>query len=53
MDVPLAEIKRIVSAENFGGMAVLENYLGGLYNRRNRLDLRIANVEKTIAAETR
>jgi DNA-binding transcriptional MerR regulator len=50
MDMPLAEIKRIVLSKDFGGKPALENHLSMLYNRRKRLDLLIANVEQTMAA---
>jgi DNA-binding transcriptional MerR regulator len=50
MDMPLAEIKRLVLAKNFDGKPALEKHLGMLYERRKRLDLLIAHVERTIAA---
>jgi DNA-binding transcriptional MerR regulator len=50
MDMPLAEIKRIVLSKDFGGKPALENHLCILYNRKKHLDLLIENVERTIAA---
>ncbi|NLD58893.1 MAG: MerR family transcriptional regulator [Clostridiales bacterium] len=48
LGVPLEEIKAILSAEGFDARAALEGHLSALLARRERLDLLIANVEKTI-----
>jgi DNA-binding transcriptional MerR regulator len=50
LDVPLDEIRRILSAEDFNGLSALQNHLAALKSRRKQLDLLIANVEKTIKA---
>lgn len=50
LGVPLEEIKRILSSEDFDGLAALESHLTALQARRKQLDLLIANVEKTIKA---
>jgi DNA-binding transcriptional MerR regulator len=50
MDIPLAEIKRMVLSKKFDGKPVLEKHLGMLRDRKKRLDLLIAHVEQTLAA---
>ena len=51
LGVPLEEIKEIISAGDFDGIAALEGHLGALCNKREQLDLLIANVKKTISAQ--
>jgi DNA-binding transcriptional MerR regulator len=48
--VPLDEIRRILSAEDFNGLSALQNHLSALKGKRDQLDLLITNVEKTIKA---
>lgn len=50
LGVPLEETKRIISTRNFDGKAALASHLAALREKRNQLDLLIANVEKTILA---
>lgn len=50
LDVPLDEIRRILSAEDFNGLSALQNHLSALKGKRDQLDLLITNVEKTIKA---
>ena len=50
LDVPLDEIRRILSADDFNGLSALRNHLAALKSKREQLDLLIANVEKTIKA---
>jgi len=50
LGVPLAEIKKIVWAKNYDGVAALQSHLSALKIKREQIDLLIANVEKTIAA---
>lgn len=49
-DMPLDEIKRIVLSKDFDGRAALEIHLFALLNKREQLNLLIANVEKTISS---
>jgi len=51
LDVPLEEIKHLLSSEDFDRIAALKSHLGALLARRNQLDILIATVEKTIGAE--
>ena len=48
--MPLDEIRRILSAEDFNGLSALQNHLSALKGKRDQLDLLITNVEKTIKA---
>ena len=48
--MPLDEIRRILSAEDFNGLSALQNHLTALMRKRDQLDLLIANIEKTIKA---
>lgn len=50
LDVPLEEIKNILSSKDFDGQEALESHLTDLLAKRKQLDLLIANVEKTIEA---
>ena len=50
LGVPLEEIRKILSAEDFNGFSALQNHLTALLRKRKQLDLLIANVEKTIKA---
>ena len=50
LGVSLDEIGRIFSAKDFDGLSALQNHLTGLLERREQLELLIANVEKTIKA---
>jgi DNA-binding transcriptional MerR regulator len=50
LGVPLDEIGRVLTAKNFDGLSALQNHLAGLLERREQLELLIANVEKTIKA---
>lgn len=50
LGMPLDEIKEIVKAKNYDGIAALEGHLADLIARRKRIDSLIANVEKTISA---
>ncbi|MDD2392725.1 MAG: MerR family transcriptional regulator [Eubacteriales bacterium] len=50
LGVPLEEISAIVSAEDFDRLSSLEGHLTELINKRERLDILISNVEKTILA---
>lgn len=48
LGVQLEEIKNILSSKSFDKKAALENHLSALLDRRQQLDLLIANVEKTL-----
>ncbi|MEA4845998.1 MAG: MerR family transcriptional regulator [Clostridiaceae bacterium] len=48
LDVPLEEIKSILSKPDFDGKAALENHLTALIAKRGQIDALIANVEKTL-----
>lgn len=50
LGVPLEEIRKIMSSDDFDELASLESHLSALLARRDQLDLLIANVEKTIKA---
>ena len=50
LGVPLEEIRKILSSQNFDGESALQEHLSALLAKRNQLDLLIANVEKTISA---
>lgn len=50
LNVPLDEIKKIISSDNYDGIAVLEDQLASLKAKRDQMDLLIVNLEKTIAA---
>jgi len=50
LGVPLEEIRTILESKDFNGLSALEGHLSALLARRERLDLLIANVEKTIKA---
>jgi DNA-binding transcriptional MerR regulator len=49
LGVPLESIKEIVTAPSFNGALALKEHHEKLLDKRNQLDLLIANVEKTIA----
>lgn len=51
LGMPLENIKEIISSEKFDSKTALESHLSALYAKRERLDLLIENVEKTISAE--
>lgn len=51
LDVPLDDIRQILSVQNFDGAAALTSHLSALLAKRERLDKLIANVEKTISAQ--
>jgi DNA-binding transcriptional MerR regulator len=48
LGMPLADIRRILDAEDFDGLAALQDHLSALRAKRDQLDLLIANAEKTI-----
>ena len=50
LDMPLAEIKKIVTAKNYAERAVLQQHLNSLRIKQKHLELLINNVEKTISA---
>ena len=50
LGVPLEEINRILSTEDFDHAAALQNHLNALLYKRNQLDLLIRNVRKTITS---
>ena len=50
LGVPLEEIKRILSAEDFDHANALKNHLNALLCKRSQLDLLIKNVRKTITS---
>ena len=50
LDVPLDEIKNILLSEDYDGIQALQGHLTDLKAKKERLDLLISNVEKTIAA---
>lgn len=50
LGLPLAEIKKITQAQDYDGDAALRGHLTALREKRKRIDLLIANVEKTISA---
>lgn len=49
LDMPLDEIKTILSADSFNGHAALKNHLKALLAKQQQLSRLIANVEKSIA----
>ena len=49
LGVPLEEISKILSSQDFDGANALQDHLSALLAKRNQLDLLIANVEKTIS----
>jgi DNA-binding transcriptional MerR regulator len=49
MNMSLKDIKKVVLSKHFDGKSALEKHLGVLIKRKKRLDLIIANVEKTIS----
>jgi len=49
LGIQLAEIQKIVWAKNYDGIAALQSHLSTLRVKRERIDLLIANVVKTIA----
>ena len=49
LDVSLDQIKEIITDPSFDGAAALRNHREKLLERRNQLELLIANVDKTIA----
>lgn len=51
MDVPLEEISKILHAPNFDRKVALQNHLRALSDHRDRLNLLIETVQKTISAE--
>ncbi len=48
---PLAEIKRILSAEDYDALSALESHLTALRHRQDQLNTLIKSVEKTIKAK--
>lgn len=50
LGVSLEDIKAIISSPDFDGVIALENHLSTLLEKRNQINLLIANVEKTILA---
>jgi len=50
LDVPLNEIKKIMSFEGFDNIMSLKNHLNALTAKRNQLNMLISNVEKSITA---
>ena len=50
LGVELSEIGRILSEKDFDGRSALESHLAALRDKRGRLDVLIANVEKSIKA---
>jgi len=48
LSVPLEEIRKIITAGDYDPVAVLEGHLAALKAERERIDLLIRNVEKTI-----
>lgn len=48
---PLAEIKRILSAEDYNALSALESHLTALRHRQGQLNTLIKSVEKTIKAK--
>lgn len=49
LGVSLENVREIVSAPSFDGLKALREHRGKLLDKRNQLDLLIANVDKTIA----
>ena len=47
------DIKQIIDAADFDGVRALKSHLAKLLDKRQQIDLLIANVEKTIAKEGR
>ena len=50
LGVPLDEIKKIMRAKDYDGIAVLREHLAALKSKRKQIDVLITNVEKTISA---
>ncbi|MFY9519839.1 MAG: MerR family transcriptional regulator [Caldicoprobacterales bacterium] len=50
LDLPLEDIKNILDEKSFDGEKALQNHLTALLVKRERIDLLINNVEKTIKA---
>lgn len=50
LDMPLADIKTIITSADFNMVDTLTNHLSALLAKQSRLNLLIANVEKSIAA---
>jgi DNA-binding transcriptional MerR regulator len=50
LGVSLTEIKKIVRAKDYDGIATLQGHLSALKAKRDQIDLLIVNVEKTISA---
>jgi DNA-binding transcriptional MerR regulator len=50
MDMPLADIKDVVTSADFDTVAALEGHLSALLAKQSRINLLIANVEKSISA---
>ena len=51
LEIPLEEIKNIMLSKDFDAMVALQSHLTALIAKRKKLDLLIANVEKSIMAE--
>lgn len=51
LEVSLEQIKEIVNAQTFDGTKALKDHHGKLLEKREQLNLLIANVEKTIASK--
>ena len=51
LEIPLEEIKNIMLSKDFDSMVALQSHLTALIAKRKKLDLLIANVEKSIMAE--
>lgn len=50
LDLPLGDIKKLLSAPGFERGKALANHLAQLHNKRARLDVLISNVSKSIAS---
>ncbi|MDQ2084937.1 MerR family transcriptional regulator [Herbivorax sp. ANBcel31] len=50
LDVPLDKIKSIMWSEDYDSIAMLKGHLSDLKEKKNRIELLIANLEKTIAS---
>ncbi len=50
LGVPLNEIKNIIGAKNYDGIAALQSHLSALKSKKEQIELLIENVEKTISA---
>ncbi|WP_101772909.1 MerR family transcriptional regulator [Peptostreptococcus faecalis] len=48
LEIPLSDIKKILTSKNFDKKASLENHLSQLEKKRDQIELLIKNLEKTI-----